>query len=131
MALLDDILSFLDSQGVSGGATEWITKVSFLPNEPDKIISIYESPGSEPVTVTDPDDDESIVTYPNFQVRVRGDVQEYQEARAKMEEVFRTLHNASIAGYVYIKALQSGPLPLGNDGNDRPEMAMNFKVMEV
>ena len=126
MILLDSIHNYLVAQLIAGGATGWSIYKGSLPDKSDQAVVIYETPGLAP-------ENESLGTIfrPAFQIRVRGPVYDYATARAKIQEVRASLHDANISGLVYVYATQSGPVPLGNDGNDRPNLTMNFRTMEA
>jgi len=125
MALLDDIITQLEADGVSGGVTGWTSGKSFMPPNPDKMIVVYETGGDQP--------DQTAVTgysYPTFQVRGRSDELGYEELRTKMQAVMDSLKDADITGYIYIHPVQSGLLFIGYDANQRPEAVINFKAMK-
>jgi len=126
MSLLDDIGDKLIADAVVEGATGWALYKSYQPNSPDKAVTILETGGVEP------DQTEGTAhTFPSFQTRVRGDNLGYEEARTKIQEVFDSLNNATIAGYVYIYANDSGPIPLQYDtADERPEIVWNFSTMK-
>ena len=48
-----------------------------------------------------------------------------------MQEIRGILNDANITNLVYVYANQSGPTPLGNDGNDRPNFTLNFRTREA
>jgi hypothetical protein len=99
----------------------------YQPHTPDKTITIYETGGPEPDQTPGTTHD-----FPTFQVRGRGAEFGYEALRTKMQEVFDTLNNASISGYVYVFGVDSGPIPLGYDKeDDRPQLVWNFKTMKV
>lgn len=126
MVLLDLIHDFLETQTIAGGATGWELYKGFLPDTADKSVAIFESPGLVPEN-----DSTNTSFYPAFQVRVRGDAFGYEVARAKMQEIRGILNDANITNLVYVYANQSGPTPLGNDGNDRPNFTLNFRTREA
>lgn len=127
MSILDDIGTHLTTNSVVGGATGWTLFKSYQPASPDKTITIYETGGPEPDQTPGTGHD-----FPTFQVRGRGTEFGYEALRTKMQEIFNTLNNASVSGYVYILALDSGPVSLGydKDGN-RPQLVWNFKAMKI
>lgn len=126
MALLDDILARLDAESVTGGATGWETSISFLPDAPNKVIAVFETGGDVPEMAM------GGVNYPKptFQIRIRGDVFEYQDARTKAQEALVALQRHQVNDQIFM-AVQSAPLSLGNDKNDRPNMTINFRVTDV
>lgn len=124
MALIDDILSTLTTAAVIDGST-WFGHGAYMPATPDQVVLVVETgglvPGQESVTGFDK---------PTFQVRVRGQAEQYDVARTKMQEVFDALNDATISDFVYCFAVQSGPLPLGHDEKDRPLLSLNFQCMD-
>lgn len=127
MSILDDIMTQLEADSVSGGATGWTTKKSLMPPAPDQIVGIFETGGG------DVDQTQGVSQFDGhgFQVRVRGTAFDYDGARAKIAEAFTSLNNVTLSGYIFIFADSIQPLPLGLDTNDRPELAMNFTVLKT
>lgn len=133
MALLDDIAVRLVAQAVGGlpGTTQltdtsWMITKSFMPPDPAKCITIYETGGFPPEGRPELD-------YPTFQVKVRSSSTGYSTGSAKLGAVETALHNfpsTTINSWYYagIQAV-SGPISLGFDGEDRPLMAMNFVAL--
>jgi len=125
MALLDDIGDFLTAQGVVGGATGWTLRLSHLTPTPDKVVVVYETPGLAP--------DQTVglgAEFPGIQVRARASALDYESLRSKLQDIYNVLNNATISGYVYCYAQQSGPLPMGLDENERPGMVWNYQLMK-
>lgn len=126
MALLDDIGTHLTTAGVVGGATGWVLSKGYMPPTPDQVLAVFETPGEPPEVGKG---DATVYDYPGFQVRVRGAKFGYSAARAKLQDVFDALHAREPSGYVYVYAAGSGPLPLGNDAQQRPELTQNYRAM--
>lgn len=131
MALLDDILTQLVTDSVVRGATGWEIVLSYMPPEQEKMLAVYEQGGGAPDQT-----DGTRYDMPTFQVRGRGesikDVDDpYSTLRAKMQEVFDSLNDSVISGYVYMFADSSAPIPIGYDANLRPEMTWNFSAMKA
>lgn len=127
--LLDDIAAALESAGVAGGTSGWGLYKGILPDKPDKAVALYETAGDVPSSAL-------ALDFPGLQVRVRGprrrdDAAPYTAARAKIQEVFDALHAQEArlgSGYVFIYAVNSGPLPMGYDANDRLHLSLNFRI---
>lgn len=101
----------------------WEIFLSKMPPDPDRVIALYETAGQMPFTSSD---------YPLLAFQVRTRATDYPTARDKMSSILLALHNASISGYVYILATQSGPVFLGEDAQaNRPEFSLNFRVMKA
>lgn len=77
----------LTAAGVVEGSTGWTLAKSYMPLSPDKVIGLFETGGTAPLTQIDADN-------PAFQVRVRGLPYGYQEARDKLTEIQNALHTA-------------------------------------
>ncbi len=125
MALLDDIGAHLVSENVVDGATGWALAKGFEPPSPDKVVTLYELPGDEPDQT-----DGTKYDLPALQVRVRGDEFGYDAARTQLQTVFAALNDATITGYVYVYANQSGPISLGHDGSTRPLLTQTYVTMK-
>ena len=135
MALLDEIATRLDDQGIasSSGDDGWVLVKSMLPDSSalqDKLVAIIEVPGEAPSAYTELD-------RPHFQIQVRGDPfttvsSAYEEARAKAEEIKIDLHAitpGSLSGRHFpgIWALQD-PFLLEYDKSDRPIIVTDFRA---
>lgn len=126
MALLDDIKTRLDAESVTGGATGWSAFTSFLPTDPDKAVAVFETGGDTPEMAMGGTN----YPKPTFQVRIRGESFEYETARQKAQDAINALHRYSVNNQTFF-AIQSGPLSIGNDENDRPNLTVNFRVTDV
>lgn len=123
-----DIAGYLDSTGVTGGATGWTARIGELPPDPDQVIVVTESGGGirEPALAFE---------RPSFQLIVRGARREdqpttRQEARAKLSAAIAALHGQTelvLSGerYAWIWT-QGGALSLPYDTQGRPAFAQNF-----
>jgi hypothetical protein len=126
MSILDDLKTQLETDSVTGGATGWTCYLGGQQETPDKTITIYETGGDQT-----PDQFDSGSTYPTFQVRGRGAAFGYEALRTKMQAVYDSLNNATIAGYTYVFAIDSAPIGIGVDGNNRPQLVWNFRAMKT
>lgn len=130
-SLLDDIASFLTSSGLVGGATGWTVAKGGTDPSPDKIITLGETGGPEP-ELSPSGSTETTYDEPTFQVRGRGEAFGYEALRAKMGAIYVALHGSVLGkstDYVLVRAVQSGPLSLGLDSNDRPMLTWNFSAL--
>lgn len=126
MSILDDIGTKLVDDNVVGGATGWVLHKSYLPATPDNVIALFETGGAAPDQTPGTAHD-----FPDFQVRGRSSEFTYDVLRDKMQEVFDSLNDATLSGYIYTFAIQSGPIPMGFDKqNNRPELVWNFRTMK-
>lgn len=130
--LLNDVLSFLESEGLINGGTGWTGYASFLPTSPDQAVAIFETGGLPPEIIREGSDE---IEYddPGFQIRVRGARDDYLGMRNKIYAIYEALHGVDMdnGNYVLVQAVQSSLLPLGLDGNNRPEATWNFLAMKV
>lgn len=130
--ILEDVIAALATAGigqVTDDAADWRLRAGYIQANPDRSLCVYEA-GGLPPEAGQP------VDYPKFQVRGRGAPDDYLALRQKMQDVYNLLHacNAPVllgSTYVYCYAMQSGPLPLGQDENRRPSMAWNFRIMKT
>lgn len=128
MALLDDIATRLQTDGIGtiGASSGWAIFKAALPDGPDTAVALFETGGDAP-------EERYALDRPTFQVRVRGDAWGYSAARTKMQDIFAALHaqEANVGSdYVYIYAVQSGPIQMGHDESDRPHLSLNFRVVK-
>jgi len=138
MGLLDDIESRFTSQSVAGAAgttqvtdTGWLVTKSFMPPDPDKCITIFETGGYAPEVRSD-------LNRPTFQIRVRSsrtdtDSNAYSTGRDKLQGCCDVLHgfaSTTINGryYAAIYALTDA-IALGFDDEGRPLLGQNFLAL--
>jgi hypothetical protein len=91
----------------------------------DRAICLYDTPGEAP-------EEKWLIDYPSFQVRVRGQPNDYPTVRAKVQAIFNALHAQEMnigTAYVFVYAKNSGPLSLGNDERRRVALVQNYRVM--
>ncbi|ABB15430.1 minor capsid protein [Carboxydothermus hydrogenoformans] len=118
--MLETIANYLQQQGLAVLRVDMF--VGIMPDTPDDCVALFETGGFKPELVT-----AALVEYPTFQVMVRGS--EYQSARQRINEIYKTLHgNTSI---FYLIAAQQSPAYLGTDKNGRYEFSVNFKVTKT
>lgn len=125
MAALDDLGTALTTAGLVDGVSGWKLYLGFINDTPDKAVCIYELPGGAPEQAWS-------IDRPGFQIRVRGEADGYQAARAKWQAIFELLHDgdASVgASWVYLYATHSGPMSLGQDEKRRPHLGLRLAAM--
>lgn len=131
MALVTEIMNRLSSQSVGGltSTAAWrIVARDFLPG------SIGGSTQAQQICVTPtggyPQEQAEALTYPTFQVRVRGASSSSTGLEAKMGAVVNALNltgRKTLGSYVYLDITQQGDLLyLGRDAAQRPIYAANF-----
>lgn len=129
---LDAVSASLVAQGVgqiTASATDWFIVQGFSQDGPgfaDRQIIISEYGGVPPLN-------RWAITYPKVQVVVRGKTDDYQAVREKIQDVFNALHEQegylSPPAFVWMKAIQSGPIPMGMDEKKRVRLGWNFESM--
>ena len=133
--LVTDVLDFLADEGLIDEETGWTGGFGYMPPEPDKQIIVFETGGFPPEAAADSSDEQEY-DEPTFQIMGRGDEFGMDALRDKMGAIYRALHKSELApssgdpAYVYVYATQSGPFPLGHDGQDnRPRLTWNFRAL--
>ena len=131
MALLDDVETRLSTQSVGGIAgstsvtdTGWLITKTYMPPDPDKVITIYETGGSPP-------EPRAEVDYPTFQVRVRSGTTGYSTGMEKLAAVQMALHGLTATHNSWYYPgfwAQGDALSLGFDQETRPILAQNFRA---
>lgn len=124
MPLIEDIRTYLTAQGVVEGVTGWECHLGTEPSSPDKVVTIYETGGNPPARAFG--SSSADVPRPSFQIRVRGEAQDYATPRAKMSTIIQTLNKADVTATLVLIGANSAPLPLGMDDNNRHRFVYNF-----
>lgn len=125
MAMVEDIKTRLEAQGIAGAGTNWEVKFEAMPDSPDKVVVLRETPGLIPDNFGNTDK-------PELQVRVRGETDDPQPVYNKIRAIYTDLQ--SLAGvingvdYGGLWALQQ-PSFLRIDNNRRFEYVVNFQVL--
>ena len=133
--LVTDVLDYLAEEGLIDGDTDWVGKFGYMPSEPDQVIVVFET-GGFPAEAKPDSSDEQEYDEPTFMIMGRGDANGYDALRDKMGAIYRSLHESELSPttgdpqYLYVYATQSGPFPLGQDGEDnRPRLTWNFRAL--
>ncbi len=130
--LLDDIYAYLLAQGVGSAYAPgvlWPMYYAYLPDDHDQAIALFETGGYPP---TELNRETENVT---FMLHVRGAELDYVVARAKWQEAYDALKDASeeatspflLPNIVFIYTLHDGPMTW-NDEKGRPNFTANFRV---
>jgi hypothetical protein len=137
MALLDDLGSYLQAQGVATLQTD-LFKGGLPMDSPlapvhDAIMAIIESAGLPPFHIHNIQ--QASFEQPVVQVVVRGAPYDYAEARARAQAAFLALDglsNITINGtfYLFVQALQS-PFFLHSDQMSRPVIVFNVRCAKA
>lgn len=133
MSFTTDIADALVAAGLgiqqTNEAADWMMRIGYMQASPDRSVCVYTAGGQAPETGMP-------AGYPNFQIKVRGNKDDYAAVEAMETAIYRFLHagNAPVqfgATWVYCYAIQSAPLPLGQDENRRPALCRNYRTMVV
>lgn len=133
---LDAVTNALVNAGVgqvTDATQDWFITQGYMPDgapNVDRIITLYETPGREPLQ-------RWAIDYPGVQVKVRGSEGDYALVRQKINDCFQNLHEneAAIAEgisgsqFVYFYGTQSAPLSGGMDELKRIRLMWNFRTM--
>lgn len=123
------VAQYLDGLGIVDYDPTGITGDTFIDLMPERsgtTIAIFDYPGPQPDALHGYD-------YPNVQVRVRAG-RDPRVAKAKLMQVYAALHNlhaVDLPGGIHAVscwARQSGPAPLGPDGNGRYEFTQSYEL---
>jgi hypothetical protein len=127
MPMLTDVADLLEAEGL---ITVGAYKLSELPDEPDGIVVLHETPGLAPQFVHGKIG--AAYEYPRLQVIVRDP--DYTVAYNKAHDIFRLLSNVVNAElgegptwYLRISPMGS-PAQAPRDGNDRVIIVTNYQV---
>lgn len=133
VSLLDGLAQYLADRGIgvydpNGGAeaADWAIFMEHLPSSPDRAIALTLYGGRAP-------DSRNPWDFPRLQVRVRG-TNDPRDSHAKADAVYSLLHGLSstpLPGGIWLSlatGVQSGPMPIGVDGNARHEHVVNFEL---
>lgn len=122
-----DIAAYLATGGFGTVATNIF--VNDMPATPDNCIAVSIYAGISPERTHDTSGNDR----PSIQIRVRNT--SAGTARTKVEQIYNYLDgitNTTIGStfFLGIDAINSGPVPMGKDGNGRTEYAWNFQTIK-
>jgi len=128
MALLDDMATYLQENGIGVVGTDIFKSARHDTKTPETAIALYEYAGRAPAYVHDMVG--AAWENPSLHIEVRA--KRYATARGKADSIFRLLDSMTdvLIGtrrYISVRALQS-PFDLGPDENGREIVACNFAV---
>ena len=128
--LLDDIFTTLTDGSLIGGASGWVGYKGSLPDTPDKVVAIISIPGVASTPTWE-------IIQPEFQIIVRGDVDDFDQAQDQSQAVNDLLDlgntaintAASVSDYVYCLSTSSNYLSFGQDPTGRFTLGRNYRTM--
>lgn len=103
--------------------TVWSIGISYTPDSPDKFVTLLANGGGTSDTTIPYDK-------PSFIVQVRGDEFGYSEARQKMDQIWKALHDGNVPNHTYFLASGS-PRSIGYDKKNRPTIEATFRTMRL
>lgn len=126
--ILDGVGAVLQSASIGTlGTTIFLSR---QPDTPDACITVLESGAG--VNLYTHGITGNALTQTNVQIMVRAAREDYQAARSKVSDCITALEAIAevVASGVRLLRIESlgRPIPMGYDGSDRPEIAMNFTV---
>ena len=115
-----------NSIGTFASHTGWGIYIGITPNEPNTIISIFDTGGLAPDPALD-------INYPGFQIVVRSDTNDYTGGWAKAQQIkdkLLGLPSQTINGDVWAAiTMNSDILYLGQDDLFRSMFSLNFSAI--
>jgi hypothetical protein len=123
--LIDDVYNKLIADAIAGGATGWACYKGYAQPKPDKLVTIIETGGIDPINVMGGLD----AGRPSFMVMVRGEAHDYTQVRAKIEAIGAALHFYTVNGR--FMAISGSFVPLGEDENGRHSITLNFDTISI
>jgi hypothetical protein len=125
VSVLSEIADYLES---AGKITPEGSALSELPDKPDDLVVLYEIQGLPPGFVHGPMS--ASYEYPRIRVLTRS--KDYDTAKAKAQDLFRTLGsvvNATLSGVRYLRITpMRTPYQIQRDANDRTLIACEYQV---
>lgn len=140
MPAVDDVLTYLESQGLAGGATGWTVLRRRLMDSPapDQLIVVSEDGGSPPEIAVSSGLGEDALSDPGVLVTVRAGAWDGDASRAKAQAIHSALHGirstALVSGgtvYLGIRAMTPEPVFVGFDSQGRPLHTIAFRLLTV
>lgn len=123
--LIDDVYNKLVSDSIVGGSTGWTCYKGFSQPTPDKLVTIIETGGIDPINVMGGLD----AGRASFMVMVRGEAHDYAQVRVKIEEIGEALHFYEVNGR-FIQ-ISGSFVSLGEDDNGRNLITLNFATISI
>lgn len=130
MSLLDDLMAYLQAEGVATEGTD-LFAAALLDDQPDDVTVLFETSGA-PDRDNFGGDGSPVIRRAGVQVRARSGPWDYVTAKARCEAARAALvriANEDLSGTRYLRVQQvNGPLPLGRDESERWSVVANFDV---
>lgn len=132
MSVVDDVIAYLDAQGVLDGSTGWPSSPRLVHDDSDRLVTIAEDAGPAPELAGGSFDGAS--KFEGVRVVVRGAPFEGDLAAARAVLIRDALHGLTATAlgsttYEGVWSLTSSPAWIGYDGNSRPEFSLSFRLM--
>lgn len=109
-----------------GGVDPWAVYIGRRPDLPKAVVTIYDSGGGTP-------NPRWLIDYPSVQVRVRGNVNDYEESWLKAKEIKNIIlgqPSQDLNGDRWVHFNMAGDIGfLGYDQTNHPEFSLNFNLI--
>jgi hypothetical protein len=130
--ILSDLADFLTTGSIATKGTN-LFNGDRMPDTPDELVMIRTTQGLESSRTMGNAVGTAILDMPRFQVEVRSTTFTLADTLCRnIRGALDNLSNQTINGTVYhhVEALQSEPLSIGMDDNQRHSVVLNFQVMK-
>lgn len=140
MAAVDDVVNYLEAQGLAGGTTGWSLLRRRIMDEPaaDKLVVVGEDGGGVPEIKASAGLGSDALEDPAVMVTVRGEPLDSDASLAKADAILGALHGLrsvtlTSGGDIYlgIRAQASEPIFAGYDEKRRPIHTISFRLLKL
>lgn len=136
MSVVDDLDSFLETQGIAGGSTTWTLLRRRVTDEPaeDQLVVLTEDGGLSPEISEDEGIGDSALADMGVLVTVRAGAWDGDASFDKAMEIFTALHGQLdvLLGsntYMRVRARTAEPVFIGFDDQGRPRHTIAFLLL--
>jgi hypothetical protein len=138
MGAVADVQSYLETQGIIGGSTGWVSSRRRLHDGDgslDKIVVVTEDGGGTPEFKASSGLGDAAIKRPAVQVMVRGEEWDSDASLAKAQAIFTALHSVTgtigAGSYLGVHARTSEPIFAGFDERGRPLHTISFVLVKL
>lgn len=126
-----DIAAILEAAGIglTTGVNLWIGQMPDAEDTADLAVAVMQTGGNEPEPFVG--GGRRVMLSPSCQVRVRGNREDYREAKQLALACASALNEISPAPYVRISLTESAPFFVGMDSADRPIWTLHVEAQYV
>lgn len=140
MSAVDDVYTYLETQGIAGGSTGWDLLRRRVMDSPaaDKLIVLTEDGGAQPEISEDSGIGDAAVQDAGVLVNVRAAAWDGDASREKADEILQALHglrNEALGGsgadvYLRVRAMTAEPVFAGFDDQGRPHHTVGLRLLK-